>query len=248
MSILNNKKHEQEAHITFKLKRQDGFEVLFRVKRNTPLKKHLNAYCFRHFIMPKCVTFLFLGRLFQPEQTPNELEMKEGDVIDAYFHETEAHKNNFVEVITKEMAEDEEDEAFVLNMVMSVLWKVVSKVMAGNSSIIKEITKLINDEEKEAVFIKTGRIFHELIRGYGGQREEIKMELTRLSEELREDLKEVVISVLKEREEDDDYDDEEEEEEEDDEYFAETGRRVFELVEWAKKNHEFVRCIVVSKL
>ncbi|KAI3681628.1 hypothetical protein L6452_36430 [Arctium lappa] len=79
---------DQTTHINLKVKGQDGNEVFFRIKRNTQLKKLMNAYCDRQSVEMNSIAFLFDGRRLRAEQTPDELEMEEGDEIDAMLHQT----------------------------------------------------------------------------------------------------------------------------------------------------------------
>ncbi|GJZ20638.1 small ubiquitin-related modifier 1-like protein [Tanacetum coccineum] len=79
---------DQGAHINLKVKSQDGNEVFFRIKRSTQLKKLMNAYCDRQSVEMNAIAFLFDGRRLRAEQTPDELEMEEGDEIDAMLHQT----------------------------------------------------------------------------------------------------------------------------------------------------------------
>lgn len=67
---------------------QDGNEVFFRIKRSTQLKKLMNAYCDRQSVDFNSIAFLFDGRRLRAEQTPDELEMEDGDEIDAMLHQT----------------------------------------------------------------------------------------------------------------------------------------------------------------
>ncbi|KAK1375516.1 Small ubiquitin-related modifier [Heracleum sosnowskyi] len=76
------------AHINLKVKGQDGNEVFFRIKRSTQLKKLMNAYCDRQSVEMNSIAFLFDGRRLQAAQTPDELEMEDGDEIDAMLHQT----------------------------------------------------------------------------------------------------------------------------------------------------------------
>uniref|UniRef100_A0A2C9W982 Small ubiquitin-related modifier n=1 Tax=Manihot esculenta TaxID=3983 RepID=A0A2C9W982_MANES len=66
----------------------DGNEVFFRIKRSTQLKKLMNAYCDRQSVEMNSIAFLFDGRRLRGEQTPDELEMEDGDEIDAMLHQT----------------------------------------------------------------------------------------------------------------------------------------------------------------
>ncbi|KAF5815018.1 putative Ubiquitin domain, Sumo domain-containing protein [Helianthus annuus] len=79
---------DQGAHINLKVKGQDGNEVFFRIKRSTQLKKLMNAYCDRQSVEINSIAFLFDGRRLRAEQTPDELEMEDGDEIDAMLHQT----------------------------------------------------------------------------------------------------------------------------------------------------------------
>ncbi|KAK9146007.1 hypothetical protein Sjap_005910 [Stephania japonica] len=76
------------AHINLKVKGQDGNEVFFRIKRSTQLRKLMTAYCDRQSVEFNSIAFLFDGRRLRAEQTPDELEMEDGDEIDAMLHQT----------------------------------------------------------------------------------------------------------------------------------------------------------------
>lgn len=76
------------GHINLKVKGQDGNEVFFRIKRSTQLKKLMNAYCDRQSYEFNSIAFLFDGRRLRPDQTPDDLEMEDGDEIDAMLHQT----------------------------------------------------------------------------------------------------------------------------------------------------------------
>ena len=77
-----------QVHINLKVKSQDGNEVFFRIKRSTQLKKLMNAYCDRQSVDFNSIAFLFDGRRLRGEQTPDDLEMEDGDEIDAMLHQT----------------------------------------------------------------------------------------------------------------------------------------------------------------
>ncbi|KAK1292065.1 Small ubiquitin-related modifier 1 [Acorus calamus] len=96
----DKKPADQSGHINLKVKGQfycctigqrdceDGNEVFFRIKRSTQLKKLMNAYCDRQSVDFNAIAFLFDGRRLRGEQTPDELEMEDGDEIDAMLHQT----------------------------------------------------------------------------------------------------------------------------------------------------------------
>ncbi|PWA91691.1 small ubiquitin-related modifier 2 [Artemisia annua] len=84
------------VHINLKVKSQEGNEVFFRIKRSTQFKKLMNAYCDRQSVEMNSIAFLFDGRRLRAEQTPDELEMEDGDEIDAMLHQTGGGKGGSI--------------------------------------------------------------------------------------------------------------------------------------------------------
>ncbi|CAL9095914.1 unnamed protein product [Musa textilis] len=85
----DKKPADQWAHINLKVKSQRyGNEVFFRIKRSTQLRKIMSAYCDRQSMDFNAIAFLFDGRRLRGEQTPDELEMEDGDETDAMLHQT----------------------------------------------------------------------------------------------------------------------------------------------------------------
>ena len=75
------KKPDAEA-INLKVVTQDGNEIYFKCKMTTPLQKLMNAFCQRNGVAMNSVRFLFDGARLGPTQTPKDLDMEDGDVID----------------------------------------------------------------------------------------------------------------------------------------------------------------------
>mmetsp|Transcript_458 Transcript_458/g.1018 ORF Transcript_458/g.1018 Transcript_458/m.1018 type:complete len:94 (-) Transcript_458:820-1101(-) len=76
----------QEAggeHLNLKVRATDGQEIHFRIKRTTRLEKLMNAYCTRLGQNIDAVRFMFDGEAVGKEQTPNEIGLDDGDVLDA---------------------------------------------------------------------------------------------------------------------------------------------------------------------
>ncbi|KAJ1397469.1 Ubiquitin-like domain superfamily [Sesbania bispinosa] len=73
--------------INLKVKGQDGLETFCRIKRSTQLRKLMIAYCEQKSVDFNAIVFLFDGRRLRPEQTPDQLEMQDGDEIDAMLHQ-----------------------------------------------------------------------------------------------------------------------------------------------------------------
>ncbi|EFJ18574.1 hypothetical protein SELMODRAFT_112290 [Selaginella moellendorffii] len=75
-------------HMNLKVKSQDGNEICFSIRRNTRLAKLMKAYCERMSVAPDSIAFLLDGKRLREDQTPEELEMEDGDEIDAMLHQT----------------------------------------------------------------------------------------------------------------------------------------------------------------
>lgn len=64
------------------VKDQGGTEVHFKVKTHTKLEKVINAYCQKKSVEPNAVRFLFDGIRINPNSSPEDLGMEDGDTID----------------------------------------------------------------------------------------------------------------------------------------------------------------------
>lgn len=84
--------------------KQEGNEVYFKIKRSTPLRKLMDAYCQRQSKSADSIRFLYDGQRVLPDSTPEEvrratrinpqdlalltspplqMEMEDNDIIDA---------------------------------------------------------------------------------------------------------------------------------------------------------------------
>ncbi|XAR58692.1 hypothetical protein NMG60_11014184 [Bertholletia excelsa] len=70
--------------VTLRLQRQDEGDKFFRIRRDLPLRRLMLAYCERLGLHIDAVRFCFDGKRVKDSQTANDLEMKDGDVIDAF--------------------------------------------------------------------------------------------------------------------------------------------------------------------
>ncbi|WKA13093.1 hypothetical protein VitviT2T_030426 [Vitis vinifera] len=57
-------------------------------RESSPGRRLMSAYCGRQSVELNFITFLFDGRRLRGKQTPDELEMMDGDEIDAMLHQT----------------------------------------------------------------------------------------------------------------------------------------------------------------
>ena len=66
---------------------QDGSELFFKMKKTIPMSKLMNAYCQRQGVNLNAVRFIFDGSRLNSSQTPEDLEMEDGDVIDVMMEQ-----------------------------------------------------------------------------------------------------------------------------------------------------------------
>jgi len=59
-------------------------EVFFKIKRTTALKKLMDAFCDRQGKMPNTVRFLFDGTRVNPTDTPDTLDMADGNTLEVH--------------------------------------------------------------------------------------------------------------------------------------------------------------------
>eukprot|EP00798_Chlamydomonas_sp_ICE-L_P021030 gene21030-27899_t len=78
-------KTKQEV-INIVVKDQSGTEVTFKVKPSTKFGKIMDAYCTKKALDPNTVKFLFDGTKIQRDKTPLELEIEDGDNVDANIY------------------------------------------------------------------------------------------------------------------------------------------------------------------
>ncbi|GJP33338.1 hypothetical protein CLOM_g17882 [Closterium sp. NIES-68] len=84
----DEKPKSEGQHINLKVKSQDGQEVFFKIRSTSTFKKLMQTYCDRQSIDMNAIAFLFDGRRLRPDQSPSDLEMEDGDEIDAMLHQT----------------------------------------------------------------------------------------------------------------------------------------------------------------
>ncbi|KAI8470055.1 MAG: small ubiquitin-like modifier 1 [Monoraphidium minutum] len=75
---------QEGAVINLVVKDQTAAEVHFKVKTHTKLEKVITAYCTKKAIEPSSVRFVFDGTRINPNSTPEDLGMEDGDSIDVF--------------------------------------------------------------------------------------------------------------------------------------------------------------------
>ena len=73
--------------INLKVVTQDSTEVFFKIKKTTPLKKLMEAFCSKQGLNIQNVRFLSDGVRITPDKTAQDLGLHDGDVIDAMMNQ-----------------------------------------------------------------------------------------------------------------------------------------------------------------
>ncbi|KAJ3440995.1 small ubiquitin-related modifier [Anaeramoeba flamelloides] len=81
------KKNSNKEQITLKVADPRGGETLFRIRKNTKFSKLFSVYCKRKGYRMESIKFTFDGVLIDQEQTPVELDMENGDIIEAHLRQ-----------------------------------------------------------------------------------------------------------------------------------------------------------------
>ena len=74
--------------IHIKVTSQNNEEIIFKVKPSTPFEKIIDKYCERFNITNKnAIRFLFDGEVVKRGQTPQELNLEDGDCLECIIEQ-----------------------------------------------------------------------------------------------------------------------------------------------------------------
>mmetsp|Transcript_28726 Transcript_28726/g.92489 ORF Transcript_28726/g.92489 Transcript_28726/m.92489 type:complete len:91 (+) Transcript_28726:94-366(+) len=73
--------------LNIRIRDQGGEETFFKVKKSTKLEKVFNAYSQRKGVNAQSLRFLFDGSRVRPEQTPQDIDMEDGDQLDCMLEQ-----------------------------------------------------------------------------------------------------------------------------------------------------------------
>lgn len=76
----------QADHLNIKVSDNNN-ELMFKIKKSTKLEKLMKAFCDRHGKIPGSVRFLFEGDRIEASDTPEKLEMEDGDTIEVFYEQ-----------------------------------------------------------------------------------------------------------------------------------------------------------------
>ncbi|OAF64618.1 Small ubiquitin-related modifier 1 [Intoshia linei] len=82
------KEKKSVEYINLKVCEQEGTEVLFKIKRTTPMRKLMKAFTEKTAMRYETSRFRFDGDPINETDTPNSLGLEDGDCIDAFAQQT----------------------------------------------------------------------------------------------------------------------------------------------------------------
>ena len=81
------KREADDQQIALRVVNGEGVEVFFKIRRQVPMGKLIDAYCKKQGLDRNSVRFLYDGNAVDPDKTPEELEMEDEDIIDAMLEQ-----------------------------------------------------------------------------------------------------------------------------------------------------------------
>ncbi|XP_064636816.1 small ubiquitin-related modifier 2-A-like [Lineus longissimus] len=82
------KEEKSATHVNVKVTAQDGATVHFKIKKQTPLRKLMHAYCDRQSIKVSSVRFMFDGNHIQEMDTPEDIGLEDDETIEVFLQQT----------------------------------------------------------------------------------------------------------------------------------------------------------------
>lgn len=73
---------KKSDHLNIRVAGHGQSEIFFKIKKTTPLKKLMEAYCERLGKQPGSLRFLFDGQRISPNDTPQQLGLQNEDCIE----------------------------------------------------------------------------------------------------------------------------------------------------------------------
>ncbi len=89
------KEKEKKPSIEIQVVNQDGTAIVFKMSETTSFQKMFNAYYKKHNIQSTAVRFMYEGQRLDHRNTPKEVGMETGDMIDAMLQQTGGNEPNF---------------------------------------------------------------------------------------------------------------------------------------------------------
>jgi small ubiquitin-related modifier len=89
---LTDEKSDVKSETHLNIKVSDGTsEIFFKIKRSTPLRRLMEAFAKRQGKSLDSLRFLSEGQRVNGDQTPDDLDLEDGDVIEAHQEQVSIH-------------------------------------------------------------------------------------------------------------------------------------------------------------
>lgn len=79
---------EKAEQLNLKVIGQDGQVVQFKIKKTTPFRKLMHAYCDRMKLTQSAIRFMFDGNRLRETDTPKSMDMEDEDTIEVYSQQS----------------------------------------------------------------------------------------------------------------------------------------------------------------
>jgi len=90
---------EAEQPMKISVVSQDGQVIEFKIKKTTPFRKLMSAYCDRTKLAQNTVRFTFDGSRINDSDTPKSMDMEDGDTIEVFTQQTGGSANAASEML-----------------------------------------------------------------------------------------------------------------------------------------------------
>ncbi len=107
---------DETEHVLLKVVGQDANEIHFRVKMSTRLGKLKNSYSERVGVPVSSLRFLFDGKRINDEETPEDLEMEQDNVIEVHQEQTGGTDEETEHIKLKVLGQDKSEIHFRVKM------------------------------------------------------------------------------------------------------------------------------------
>ena len=85
---MSEKDKSSSGQLNLKVIGQDGQVIQFKIKESTPFRKLMHAYCDRQKLVINTIRFVFDGNRINESDTPNALDMEDGDTIEVFSQQS----------------------------------------------------------------------------------------------------------------------------------------------------------------
>lgn len=79
---------DKSEQLNLKVIGQDGQVIQFKIKKSTPFRKLMHAYCDRQKMIQSTIRFVFDGNRIKETDTPKSFDMEDNDAIEVFSQQS----------------------------------------------------------------------------------------------------------------------------------------------------------------